>query len=465
MRRCSKTVLVFASVAALSITSMFAQTVLLSDQDIREILVERIDVRRQGVGIVVGVIDHRGRRVISHGVAAKDSARPLDGDTVFEIGSITKAFTSLLLAKMVQQGEVTLADPVSKYLPATVTLPTRGGRQITLQDLASHMSGLPGMPANFKPTNPRNPYEGYTVERMHQFLASYELPRDIGSRYEYSNLGGALLGSALAHRAAKTYEALVYEQITGPLRMESTRIALTADMQARIAQGHNARLERTPNWDLSAFEAAGALRSTTNDMLTFLAVPLGYQESPLAKAFAAMYSPRHPTGMGPVEIALGWHVMKTSKGEIIWHNGGTGGYRSFAGFDLRARTGVIVLSNTLTSVGVDDIGLHILDPEISLAPAPKVRTEKQVDPKIFEQYTGSYQLAPNRVLNITSENNRLFAQVVGQNKFELFPESATGFFAKVVEIELVFEVDANGRATAVTLMQGNSKVKANRINP
>ena len=435
-----------------------------SDDEIRRMLVQRIDEQRQAIGIVVGVIDANGRRVVAYGAAAKGDLRPLTGETVFEIGSITKVFTSLLLADMARRGDVAMTDPVAQYLPANVTVPTRGGRAMTLQDLSSHTSGLPSMPSNLRPTNPANPYVDYTTEQLYQFLSSYQLSRDIGSQYEYSNLGGALLGHALARRAGTDYEALVRARITGPLNMSDTRIALSDDMKRRLAQGHNARLEPTPNWDLPAFAGAGALRSTANDMLEFLAVPLGFRDSPLAPAFASMAIPRRSTGMPGVEIALGWHVTKTSSGEIVWHNGGTGGYRSFAGYDPRARTGVIALSNTSTPAGVDDIGLHVLAPEIPLVTPPKPHTETPVDPKLFEKYTGSYQLTPNRVLNITSENNRLFAQAVGQNRFELFAEGEREYFARVADIQIVFELDARGRAASLTLIQGGARLKANRIN-
>jgi serine-type D-Ala-D-Ala carboxypeptidase/endopeptidase len=217
-----------------------------SDSEIRNILVDRIDKDHQSVGIVVGIIEPTGRRVVSYGKLAKDDKRSLDGDTVFEIGSVTKVFTSLLLADMVQRGEVALTDPVAKYLPPEVKVPQRGGRQITLQDLATHTSGLPRMPSNFTPKDPANPYADYTVEQMYQFLSGYQLTRDIGSQYEYSNLGGGLLGHALARRAGMDYEKLVQSRICEPLGMKSTAITLSPEMKTRMAAGYNQGLEPAP---------------------------------------------------------------------------------------------------------------------------------------------------------------------------------------------------------------------------
>ena len=208
----------------------------LSDAEIRDILVERIDTQKQSVGIVVGVIRPEGRQVVAYGLLDKGDARPLNGDTVYEIGSVTKVFTSLLLMDMVQRGEVSLNDPVAKYLPATVKMPTRNGRVITLEDLATHTSGLPVIPTNLKPKDTTNPYADYSVEQMYEFLSSYELTRDIGSKYEYSNLGGGLLGHVLALKAGKSYEELVESRICGPLGMKSTAITLTPEMRARLAE-------------------------------------------------------------------------------------------------------------------------------------------------------------------------------------------------------------------------------------
>jgi CubicO group peptidase (beta-lactamase class C family) len=158
-----------------------------SDSEIRNTLAEHLKVERQSVGIVVGIVSPQ--------------------DTVFEIGSMTKVFTSLVLMDMVQHGEVAVEDPVSKYLPPSVHVPERAGRRITLKDLSTQTSGLPRMPGNFHPKNESNPYADYTAEHLYDFISGYTLTRDIGTTYEYSNLGVGLLGIALARRAGTDYEA------------------------------------------------------------------------------------------------------------------------------------------------------------------------------------------------------------------------------------------------------------------
>jgi D-alanyl-D-alanine-carboxypeptidase/D-alanyl-D-alanine-endopeptidase len=438
-----------------------------SDAEIRKILVDRIDVQKQSVGIVVGVIEPSGRRVVSYGRLAKNDPRPLNGDTLYEIGSITKVFTSLLLAEAVERGEVTLTDPVGKFLPAAVKVPERGGRSITLQDLATHTSGLPRMPNNFAPKDPANPYADYSAENLYAFLSGYQLTRDIGTEYEYSNLGGGLLGHALTLRARDTdYESLVHARVIAPLGMTSTAITLTPDLKARLAGGHGATLQPVANWDLAALAGAGALRSTTNDLLTFLAANLGYVQTPLAPAMAAMLKVRRPTTSSNLAVALGWHVFSVHDKEIVWHNGGTAGYRTFIGFDPKARVGVVVLSNAGTPAGPDDIGRHLLDSESPLLGpqgAPKTRTEIAIDPQLFDKYVGRYQLAPSAIIAVTRDGSHLFVQLTGQPKFEVFPEGAKDFFLKVVDAQITFEAAGDGNAQALVLHQNGANQRAKRI--
>src|SRR3974390_2838867 len=194
-------------------------TGVLSTDEIREILVRRIDHQKQAAGIVVGIIEPNGRRVVAYGNPAKGDPRTVDGDTIFEIGSISKVFTSLLLADMVNRKQVALDDPAAKYLPETVKMPERSGKSITLLDLSTHSSGLPPLPSNLKLKDPRNPYADYSVDDLYQFLSGYTLPRDPGSEFEYSNLGGGLLGHVLACRAGTDYESLIRIRITQPLSM------------------------------------------------------------------------------------------------------------------------------------------------------------------------------------------------------------------------------------------------------
>lgn len=457
--------LALVMVAASAIGQSVPDSALPSDAEIRQMLVNRIDVEHRSVGIVVGLITPQGQRVIAYGHLEKGDSRPLNGDTIFEIGSVTKVFTSLLLSEMVQKGEMQLSDPVAKYLPETVKVPEKDGKQITLVDLATHTSGLPRMPANFAPQNPNNPYVDYSAQQLYQFLSSYTLTRDPGSQYEYSNLGAGLLGFAIARRAGKSYEELVKTRICYPLGMKSTTITLTPEMKERLAVGHGVvGLQTVDNWDLGPpFAGAGALRSTTNDLLKFLAANLSLVKTPLAGAMAAMVTVRRPTGIPNLEVALGWHILTADGKEIVWHNGGTGGYRTFIGFDPKSRIGVVALSNTESPEGVDDIGRHLLDEKVPLWQPPKEPQVVQVDPKIFDGYVGTYQLEPKVSIAVTQEGGHLYAQTTGDAKVEIFPVSPKEYFVKGIDVRLTFVTDDEGRAAELIVRKNGSEAHAKRV--
>ena len=344
------------------ITGAVAQAPVVPDSAINAILTDRI-ARKRAMGIVVATLEQgQAPRIYTAGIAGIAGV-PLDGNTVFEIGSITKVFTNTILADMVRKGEVSLDDPVSKYLPASVHVPERNGTKITLLDLATQTSGLPRLPTNLRPADFRNPYADYSVQQLYDFLASYSLPRDIGSQYEYSNLAMGLLGHALALRAGKSYEALVKERVLEPLGMHDSGITLTPTMKSHMAQGFDANGTPVSLWDLPTLAGAGALRSTANDMLKFLAANLDSVNGPLAAAMTMARAPRRPVGANN-SIGLAWNTVPLFGTLVTWHNGGTGGNRAFIGIDSQHHRGVIVLANT--TISPDDIGFHLLVPQIPL---------------------------------------------------------------------------------------------------
>ena len=298
--------------------------------------------------MVAGILGPRRNRIVGHGSFSAIDPRPVDGDTVFEIASITKVFTALLLADMVLRGEVSLDQPVAELLPTTASTPQRNGRKITLIDLATHTSGLPRMPANFAPKNEADPYVGYTEADLYTFLANHELTRDVGAAFEYSNLGVTLLGHVLSTRAGLGYEALLRQRVLNPLGMDDTSIALTPGQIARLAPGHDAALQPAANWNLELFAGAGGLRSTANDMLKFLAAATGKAKTPLAPAFALLLATERRAYDEEAQVGLGWMLLPRGDDRIAWHNGQTGGYRSFAGYLTGSGVGVVILSNAAT---------------------------------------------------------------------------------------------------------------------
>ncbi|MDH4351921.1 MAG: serine hydrolase, partial [Gemmatimonadota bacterium] len=333
-------------------------------EDIKAVIRARVDTG-VSMSIVVGVVDASGTQYFGYGQLADGDPRTPDEHTVYEIGSISKAFTGVLLADMVERGEVRLDDPITRFLPEGVRAPTRNGKVIRLVDLATHSSGLPRMPSNFAPADAANPYADYTVEQMYEFLNGVTLQRDIGAQYEYSNYGMGLLGQLLANRAGMSYEALMVERIAGPRDLADTRVEFTVPMRSRLALGHNMGIA-VANWDIPALAGAGAIRSTAADMLTFIAANMGLVETPLLPAMRASHAARVGTGRTDMQVALAWHVRQGQGGPTIWHNGGTGGYRTFTGFREDGSRGVVVLTNSSPD-GADDIGFHLLDSSFALA--------------------------------------------------------------------------------------------------
>lgn len=368
-RRAIKLVLLTVAVTTISALALSRQTPVaeaeLTDDQIKNILRDRIDVAKKSLGIVVSLIDDKGTRIVSYGKPSQDGAQTVNGDSVFEIGSVTKVFTATLLADMVERSELNLDDPISKFLPKTVKAPAHDGKEITLRQLSSQVSGLPRMPANFAPKDQTNPYADYSVEQMYAFLSGYSLTRDPGVQYLYSNLGVGLLGHILTLRSRMDYGTLVRTRILQPLKMNDTAIELTSGMKARLATGHNQNLKPVANWDIPTLAGAGALRSTVIDLLKFLAANLGLTKSPLGVAMQKAHQPQHETGTPGLEVGLGWHILKRFDTEIVWHNGGTGGYHSFVGFNKATRKGVVVLSNSTNDI--DDIGRHLLESRYPLA--------------------------------------------------------------------------------------------------
>jgi serine-type D-Ala-D-Ala carboxypeptidase/endopeptidase len=369
---------------------------------------------------------------------------------VFEIGSITKVFTALLLTEMVTRGEVALDDPVAKYLPGNVRMPARNGKQITLLDLATYTSGLPREPDGISRDGGDNPYAPYTVEQLYAFLSRHALRFDPGTHYEYANLGFGLLGHILALRTNSSYEDLVVSRVCAPLGLQDTRITLTGSMRERLAQGHLPDLTATWNWELPTLAGTGALRSTANDLVRFMkATCLASAGAPLRSAIDLLLQTRRPTDSPGSAAGLGWFVRSGNDDEIVWKNGQTGGYAGFVGFSTRLRSGAVVLSNSANLV--DDIGFRLTNPAYKIAQYPP---EVAVDPAVLATYQGIYQMTPKFALAIRAESGRLFVRATGQAEYELFAESENRFFLRVVDAQGTFLRNKDGAVDRLLWHQG-----------
>ncbi len=413
-------------------TSMSANAGLLPER------VEKAAQERIAAGtyqtLVFGVVEGDKSEVVTFGKL--DDGRTPDGDTVYELASVTKTITGTLLAQAVLSGRVTFETPVAQLLP-DFKIPSRGGKEITLGDLATHRSGLP-----------REASGDYRAATLKAFLAAYKLPRNPGAAYEYSNLGCALLGYALAQLEHTTYDALTDKEILKPLSMTMSGAVLTEVLRAHLAPGHDYTGNAANKLDVDALVGAGAIRSTANDMLRYLKANMGIDPSPLAAAMKLAQQPRRDMG-NAMRVGLAW--VTTAKG-IVWHNGMNEGHRSFLGFTADGRRGVVILANT--AVDADDLGFATLDGDAPLAPAYKAIVLPGAS---LDDYVGTYKLADKFLLNVFRMNDGLFARATGQDAIPIFPSAPNEFFAKAVQASVSFTRDPNGVVNRLVLHQNGDR--------
>ena len=424
-------------------------------------MLDRRIAQRPGAMIVAGVLEEDGStRIIARGGNA-------DGDTMFEIGSITKVFTALLLADMVQRRQVALDDPVARYLPEGVIMP-RGGEEITLAQLSHHTSGLPRLPDNMSYVDPADPYAQYTDAMLWQFLGQHRLARAPGAQFEYSNLGAGLLGQALGRAAGRDYASLLGERVLGPLGLRDTAITLSAEQRARFAPGFDEFLRPTQPWRMGALPGAGALRSSAADMLRFTAALMA-RRSPLREALRLTMRTRESDDGGPLR-GLGWLIAEFPSGTTLHHGGGTGGYRSHLALQPDGRRAVVVLTNSALEPGASDIALHLiagtpLSPERP-PPAPPPVMERgevvELSTAQLDHVAGTYRLAPGVTMQVVRDGAQLTAQITSQPALAIYPTGPLDFFWRAAPARITFFEEA-GQITRAILYQNGREIPLERI--
>ena len=420
--------------------------------EVKALLVQLVDVDKRAPGIVVGMIaaDPPERWVVGYGRLSATDERVPNGDTVFEIASVTKVFTGILLAQAVLNGEVKLDDPISMYLPAGVTAPEYEGKSITLLDLATHTAGLPRWPSNV-PVVGSNPFADYTIDQMYDFLSGYRLTRAPGSTYEYSNYGFSLLGNLLARRAGQEdYEALLLERITRPLGMDSTRIELTPDMRSRLGTPHSSYAGVSTNWHAPALAGSGAILSTANDLLTFLAANMGITDTELRPALQLASTPQRP-GELLAYIGLGWNLPQSGNG-IQYHGGGHLGYSSFLAWDSERKIGVVVLMNVYDGPK-EHLGYSLLRG----LPKPF-----PVDPQVLAAYAGRYQFG-DFVVTIRVDGARIYLGVTGSGEAELIAIFANQFYLPELDADITFYRNERGEVDRMEAMRNGETLVVKKI--
>jgi serine-type D-Ala-D-Ala carboxypeptidase/endopeptidase len=426
---------------------------------IKELVEHKISEQKNALGASIAIIENNKIEYYNFGLVKKNGKQVTTSDSLFEIGSISKTFTSMALASMVKEGKVKLSDPVQKYLPASVKMPTKSGKHITLLSLANHTSALPRLANNMPYSDPLDPYADYTVAMMYEFLNGYELPRDIGERLEYSNLAVGLLGHVLGLVDNKSYQQVITDRVLKPMAMLDTFVDVPASHISLYSDGHDANLKKTKHWQLPTLAGAGAIKSNIKDMANYLKANLN--QAPLSETIALTHQSTTNFEAQGQKVGLGWFIAEHKGGSYLWHNGGTGGFRSFMGFDPKTKKGIVILENTTN--GMDELGNAYLTGTLTTLKSDTFDVVL-VDEAKLKRLNGHYELMPGFIMHVTNEAQQLFIQATGQGRFPVAAKSDLEFVNLQAQAKINFELNEEGQAIALVLHQGGASRKAPKLS-
>lgn len=412
-------------------------------------------------GLIIGMINSDGRTVMSFGRKSWADDSPPDEHSLYEIASVSKTFTGVLLAEMVQRGEVSLSDKVSTLLPG-VTLPRGGGSEITLRHLATHRSGLPYQPPNLidEGTDLANPFAGYDREKLYDFLASHVMERLPGAAWEYSNTGMALLGHALAVKKETTWETLLRERVLDPIGLDDTAVTLDASQLARRLPGHHGVVQRPP-FESDILAPAAGLFSTVDDLLTYLERNAGLRRTPapLGPALAESHRFHAASDTSAFSLGLGWWLW--DEGIVAQHGGDSMGQTVAIAFNKNTRTGVVVLTNNRSNIytSVHELAFHCLEQSW---PLPTIRQPANVSESILRRYVGRYSgtfFEMAYFYDITLQHGRLVVRENIENvPYTVFPTGIQDFELMEPELDtdytFVMDPDTGKASTLEWTMPG-----------
>ncbi|MDJ0916506.1 MAG: serine hydrolase [Woeseiaceae bacterium] len=389
--------------------------------------------------IVIGLYDNGKTSVAGFGQLSRDNDASPKADTIFEIGSITKVFTTLLAEEQASAERLAWSDTLGMHLP-DVEFASDAVADITIAELAGHTSGLPRMPNNMPMDDPMDPYAGYDSAMLQAFIGALE-PVSLDKSFAYSNLGMGLLGEIASSAADLSYEEAMQRDVLSQFDMADTSVRITDP--ERLARGFSGGADMA-NWSgFDALAGAGAVLSTTRDLLSFVDANLNDDN-------AALESLRQRASSA--ENSFGWITEKHNDGDTIyWHNGGTGGYASFLGLRPESGTGVVILSASTNTGKITELGMAQIKGE-----------ELTVEEGDLGPYTGTYQLAPGLMLAVFEDDGRLMGQATGQGAFPLTKSGEHEFSFEAASIRIVFNAGEQG-FDSMNFYQGGSTTAAPRV--
>ena len=418
-------------------------------------------------GLSIGYIEGKHSGMVHLGSANRAGKKPNDL-TVYEIGSVSKVFTGLMLADAVVRGEIDLNATADVANTAGIRLPSREGRSIKWIDLSTHRSGLPRLPGKFEPTDLKNPYQNYDSKKAAAFLNQYKLPRQPGASQEYSNLGASVLGYLVAQQAGRSYQQLLQKRIAEPLGMTDCAVSLSRDQRQRLATPHDKFGSVTKPWTFSNLPGAGGIRATMRDMLRFAQAQLDPPTGKLGEAIELAWKQHRDADASGPAMGLGWVIA--GDGQTRWHNGQTGGSHSSIFINRQLNCAVVILCNTAVKNEVDQLAMQLvlkaagreIKPEPKKTPDPKAG-DLAIDAKHRRRLEGRYQLAPNFIFTVRDRNGHLMVSITNQPTQEVFPDSLTHWSYRGVDATLEFKLSKTGPAKSLILHQNGVKQTARRI--
>jgi CubicO group peptidase (beta-lactamase class C family) len=418
-------------------------------------------------GLSVGFIEGEKFGIVHLG-SANAAGDKADMMTVYELGSVSKVFTSLLLADAVVRGEIDLKAAAEVANPAGIRFPAREGRAITWLDLSTHRTGLPRLAGNFVITNPADPYREYDSKKAAEFLQGYQLPRKPGEAQEYSNFAVSVLGYLLATKAGKSYDQLLKERIAEPLKMTDCTVSLNEEQTKRLATPHSMYGVVTPPWTFADMPGAGGVRATMRDMMRFAKAQLDPPSGKLGEAIELAWKQQTAADSSGSAMGLGW--MIAGDGQTRWHNGQVGGSHSAVFINRGLKCAVVVLCNTAVRNEIDQLATQVLLKAAGqdIEPEPTVTADNDtkklpIDAKLRGRLAGRYQLTPNFIFTVTDEDGHLMVGITNQATQEVFPDSPTLWSYHGIDAKLEFKLPKTGAATSLVLVQNGARQMARRM--
>lgn len=406
-------------------------------------------------GAALAWVDADGVTLCATGSFSAKDSRVIDSDTVFEVGSISKVFTAILLAESELRGKVSREDPAARYLLAPEDGLQALLSRLTLRSLSTHTSGLSRLPSNMGPRPDENPdpYAHYDRAKLIEAFRLHGAASTPGRYMAYSNFGVSVLGEVLASAWRMSYEEALRGHVLLPLGLENTQVGIAGHKPPeRLAPVH-AGVRVVQAWTWQACAAAGGVRSTARDMALFIGAVLGTRETSLRAAIDATLQPQRRAETAERPMGLGWMLRQYEGGTVAWHNGATRGSRAYVGVDLHSRRGVAILVNS--SKSPDRLGFSLLG-RTFVQP-----TRKPVEDAVT--YTGRYELSRSFAIEITEHRGLLESQATGQSRVPLRELARDRFVLEGVPAEITFERDAGGRIQRLVLHQYGRRTAGKRV--